>query len=49
MVSLFLVWRGEFFFTSFGIWQKKYTRGDTEMFAKHDLANIFNWLEIPPR
>ena len=48
MVVLFLAWRGQFF-TSFSILPKKYTRGDADMFAKHDLAKIFNWLEIPHR
>ena len=33
------------------IWHftKKYIRGDEDMLVKHDLAQIFNWLEIPPR
>ena len=28
---------------------KKYKRGDADMLVKHDLAKIFNWLEIQPR
>ena len=46
-----------YFFSSSARWvfylvwhfTKTYTQADEDMLVKHDLAQIFNWLEIPPR